>query len=455
MRSVWPAAARCARDSRNEGPSGTGARGAQGPGAAMGKKTGMSGQRIVVVGAGIVGMSAALALAERGHAVTLIDRGAPGAETSTWNAGVLATSSLVPICNPGIYRKLPGYLAGTSPGFSLNWAAAPGLAGWGLRSLRAARPAVFGGTAAALNALIGYSRGCHAARLQEAGLSGELVENGWLHLYWSPALFGRARAGLGLYHDHGVAAEALAGTEVTEMEPALRRTPAGAIFFPGTAAVRDPRHVIAAYLRLLAGRGVELRRAEVRGLTPRSGGGVDVATASGALHADRAVVAAGAWSRALLAGQARLPLAVERGYLMRYGLETSQVLRRPLFDTENGFVLSPRPGGVQLSTGTDLTRLAAPPRPRQFTRAEVAARALVALGARQFEAPAVGNRPSTPDALPILGPLARARDIWVATGHQHVGFSTGPGSGQVLADLMSGRRPQIDPAPFAPARFGL
>jgi D-amino-acid dehydrogenase len=235
------------------------------------------------------------------------------------------------------------------------------------------------------------------------------------------------------------------------MEPALREAFVGATFFPDSAAVTDPRHAMQAYLGVLRQSGGQVEEREVRRLLPASDGW-RLGTASGEDGPfDDVVVAAGPWTNRILAPFGQLPLVVERGYLRRYALAGREVLRRPVYDVEGGYVLSPRPEGVQLSTGAEFTRIEATPRHDMFLDAERQARVAVALGPPIDPAPVVGNRPSLPDGLPAIGPVGPA-GLWVAAGHQHVGFSTGPASGELLRDLILGRSPALDPRPFSPSR---
>lgn len=405
---------------------------------------------VAIVGAGMVGVSSAIALARKGYAVTIFDRAEPGGAASTWNAGVLATSSLSPLCNPSIFAKLPLLLAGRVPGFRLNPWRLPALAGWGWQFLLASRQAQYQETVQALNALISYSRRCHHKLLGAAGAGELLSEKGWLHLFREPEDMRKAQTGIGFYERHGVGCEAVTWETLREMEPALQEAFAGALYFPGSAAVLDPRLVMNAYIRLMKSHGVNYRRAEIRGVS----GGPVLHLAEGEERFSHIVIAAGPWSATLLRPFGTLPMVVERGYLQKYALEEGNRLERPVFDVTNGIVLSPRPEGVQLSTGTELTIGGSHPRKAQFRRAEEVAGRLLSLGAPVKSGAMIGDRPSLPDGKPAIGPVRAAQGLWLAAGHQHIGFSTGPATGEIIADMIEGEKPKIDPAPFSPSRFG-
>jgi D-amino-acid dehydrogenase len=205
----------------------------------------MSGPRaVVVIGAGIVGLTTAIALQDRGCHVTLMGEDLPGRGASIWNAGVLATSSILPMANPAIYRQLPAILAGRHPGVVLDWGVLPRLLPWGWRFLRASQPKNVTPRARALSALIGRSAVLHAELLERAGRSADLVRNGWMFLLSDEDAVREARGSLGFYQDHGVTCRLLSSDEVRSAEPALARRYAGAALFEDTAAVQEPGWVM-------------------------------------------------------------------------------------------------------------------------------------------------------------------------------------------------------------------
>ncbi|MCY1310706.1 D-amino acid dehydrogenase [compost metagenome] len=109
--------------------------------------------------------------------------------------------------------------------------------------------------------------------------------------------------------------------------------------------------------------------------------------------------------------------------------------------------------GLRLTTGVELNAQHAPPRPAQLNAAERAAREALALGERTAEPDWLGSRPTLPDSRPMVGECPGQPGVWLALGHQHIGFSTGPGTGELLAQLMLGESTTIDPSPFRPERF--
>ena len=413
---------------------------------------------IVVVGGGIVGLCCALALQRRGRRVLLIDRDEPCEQASRWNAGVWATSSLVPLANPGLPPRLAGLLLGRTPGFRLDPHALPSLTNWGLRFLRSCREGPFARGTAALAALISASRAAHEVLLAEAGATDLRRREGWLHLHRTPDGLAAARKLGPLYERHGVEHEVLDATAVRACEPSLAPLYAGGLLFRGSAAILDPGALARSYLGLFLHRGGSVLRAEVRAIVPEEGAWQVRSADGGTRRARDVVISAGPWSPGLLRPLGvRLPMMVERGTMRRFALGAGTALERPVFDAAAGIVLSPRPGGVQVSSGTFLTRPESRATSPQWERAERDARAVLRLGSALDGGPVTADRPTLPDCLPAIGAVPGRDGLWLCCGHQHVGFSTSAGSGELLAAAICGT--PADPAladkatAFAPDRF--
>jgi D-amino-acid dehydrogenase len=138
---------------------------------------------------------------------------------------------------------------------------------------------------------------------------------------------------------------------------------------------------------------------------------------------------------------------------MHYRAAGNATLSRPVYDPAGGYVLAPMAQGVRLTTGVELAAFDAPSSPLPLARAERAAREAFPLAERLDDAPWLGRRPTLPDSRPMIGEAPGRPGLWLAFGHQHVGWTTGPGTGALLAAMMAGDPAPIDPAPFAPGRF--
>lgn len=393
---------------------------------------------VLVLGAGMVGVCTALQLARRGHAVCLVDRRGPGQETSHGNAGIIQREAVEPYAFP---RDLPTLAqAALNRGTAIHYhaRALPGLAAPLARYWHHSAPARHAVIAQALVRPGGY----HAAYRTARGL-----DEGMAH----------ARA---VAQRFGVAHTVLDAAALARAEPGLR--PAGgagrgaaplvgAVHWPQPWTCSDPGALVAAYARRLRALGGQWVEADAMPLAP-AGGGWQLDTPDGRLQARHAVVALGPWSAALAARLGyRLPLFVKRGYHRHFA--GGPGLQRPLLDAERGFVLAPMARGVRLTTGAEFARLGAEPTPVQLGRATAAARQLLDLPQPVDDTPWLGNRPCTPDMLPIVGPAPRHPGLWFHCGHAHQGFTLGPVTARLLAEMLGGGPTFIDPAPYALQRF--
>ena len=255
----------------------------------------------------------------------------------------------------------------------------------------------------------------------------------------------------------GIATQALDPHALSDLEPDLKPIFPRALWIKDTASVDSPGRVVEAYAKLFASRGGRIERAAVSGLQRSGAGGAwRIASADGVMReADRVVVALGPWSKEFL-GDAlgvSVPMAFERGYHMHYRAAPGTRLGRPVYDTGGGYVLSPMEQGLRLSTGVQLAARDAPKNLAQLELAEAAARQAFPLEGRLEAETWLGSRPTLPDSRPMIGECPDRPGLWLAFGHQHIGFSTGPGTAALLGAMMSGETGAIDPAPFRPSRF--
>jgi D-amino-acid dehydrogenase len=407
---------------------------------------------VLVLGAGMVGTCTALQLARRGHAVTLIDRREPGRETSFGNAGIVQREAVSPHAFPRELAALWRVAGNQGTDVHLHWNALPGLLGPLARYWWHSAPA--------RHARIGddYARPIalclqeHAALMAESGARELAQPLGYRHLFRTPAALQRAGAtAQALAQRHGLKLALEDPAALQAAEPALKPGLAGALHWQDPWCVSDPGELVARYARRFVALGGRLLQGDAASLAPR-GAGWCVHTAQGLVEAPHAVVALGPWSDALIRPLGyRLPLFIKRGYHVHF--QGHAGLRGPVLDAERGYVLAPMAAGLRLTTGAEFARLGAPPTPVQVERASRAASDLLDLPPRQPEAPWLGNRPCTADMRPVMGPAPRHAGLWFNFGHAHQGFTLGPVAGRLLAELIEGVPPCVDPAPTLPARF--
>ena len=406
---------------------------------------------VAVLGAGIVGISCALHLARRGFEVTLVDRREPGSETSSGNSGVIGRASIAPLGQPAIWRKLPRYAANRDRAVRFGPAYPARDLGWFLRFLANSRPGAFAANARRLNALLAHALPEHEALL--AGDSGQLRRDGWLHLFRTEPGFEATAGARALWYRHGVRYRILDRDRLQDLEPHLGPVFRRAIWFMDVASVADPGRVCRRLAERFAAEGGSVLREEVRSLG-ETDGGIRVGTADGELRADEIVVALGPWSVDILASLGyRLPVIRERGYHLHLEPRHGEPLGRPCLDAEGAYVITPMTAGLRLTTGIEFSAPDAPPSPHQLDAALPLAREAFPVGAPVDPEPWLGARPGTPDSLPVLGRAPRHPNLWFAFGHASVGFALGPVTGRLIAEMMAGEAPLVDPAPYSAMRF--
>ncbi|HUG63168.1 MAG TPA: FAD-dependent oxidoreductase [Methylomirabilota bacterium] len=411
-------------------------------------------QDVIVAGAGIVGVCVALHLAARGRSVTLVDRRGPGEETSFGNAGLIERSSVTPMAFPRSLAALVRYGLNRAPDVSYHPSFLPHMAPWLIRYWRNSAPSRLKRAAAAMLPLIERSVAEHDLLAVEAGAGSLLVRRGWLEAFTTTRLRDRTFANAAGLGDHGLSFETLDGAGVRNLEPHLGEAVVGAVHWRDPVTVVDPHALTRAYADLLVRRGGRIAVGDAATLRSE-GAGWMVDTEEGAVSARDAVVALGPWSDLVFAPLGyRIPLAVKRGYHMHYGSNGGATLSRSVVHAEGGYVLAAMRAGIRLTTGVEIAPRDAPPSPVQLDRALAMARSLYPLGEPLDPKPWMGGRPATPDMRPVIGKAPRHDGLWFAFGHAHHGLTLGPVTGRLLADLMTGAEPVVDPAPYAATRFG-
>jgi D-amino-acid dehydrogenase len=406
---------------------------------------------VVVLGAGIVGVSAAYASRQRGLSVALVDRREPGSETSYGNAGILSSGSIFPLNQPSLFGNLPKYLSNRHPAlrWDIGWALKN--PGWIARFLASGRASQTRPRALALHGLIKSSLRLHRQWIVDAGAGNRIRETGWLKAWRSDNL-AAAKADQAALTEFGIKSELLDRQGISALEPRILPVYSVGLLHSETASVDSPGNVVKAYARMFADAGGDVRQAEIRSIVP-DGGGWRVMLSDGELRGRHVVVALGPWSPDLLRPLGySAPLATERGYHREFKPNAARQLRRPIHDAENAFLMTPMEQGIRVTSGVELTARDAPSNYAQLDAVVPLARSVVEFGEPVGEVWR-GARPTLPDSLPMIGPAPRHQGLWLAFGNQHIGFTTGPATGDAIAAMIAGAAPSFDTSAFSPKRY--
>jgi len=419
---------------------------------------GSAGGRVLVVGAGIVGVATALQLRQRGWTTILLDRQEPGTACSFGNAGIIAGDVVPPVAAPGVLRKVPGYLLDAEAPLAIRWRYLPRLMPWLYHFVRSSRREAYERNTRALATLLAGARRAYEPLVAEAGASELLRPTGALQVFETLAAYDDARRDAEFRRGLGARIEEVAAYEIPQFARNLAPVFAGGLFRPDLGYVRDPLALTTALHRRYLALGGDSRLIEVERLERRPGErwaalgrGADGAAAE--IEAEQVVVAGGAWSTRLLRGLGlRIPLDTERGYHVMLPHARPDI-RMPVSTGEGAFYLTPMAGGLRLAGTVEMAGLSRPPDPRRpeaiLRRAR---RYLPDLDLREAQT-WMGFRPSMPDSLPVIGPVRRLPGLSLAFGHGHLGLSLAAVTGKLVAQAVSGETPAIDLAPFRHDRF--
>lgn len=409
-------------------------------------------QRIIVVGAGAIGLACAYALAKRGRHVVVVDKGAPGDACTKGNAGWVVPSISAPVPAPGLtWTSLKWMLSSDSPLY-IAPSAAPALSRWLWRFWRHCNQRDW---RSGLEAVASINRGTFAAydALAKDGVDFELHHDGLLYVFCATRYMEGVRAEFQHLKAYGYGIpDVLDGDELRRMEPALSDQVTAGFLVPEERHVR-PETLASGYAAKLATMGVELRSGvEVRG-GRASAHEVVLETSAGTIEGSELLVAAGAWSGEVIERfGVTLPVQGGKGYSLTIPGEGARVTR-PIYFGESKIAATPFDGALRFAGTMELSGV----NERFDARRMAAVRRGVGRYFRDALPPGgtewVGMRPLTPDGLPMMGRVPHLANVWVATGHAMLGITMAPVTGEAMADVMTGAAPPAAMEAFAPARF--
>ncbi|HKH35470.1 MAG TPA: FAD-binding oxidoreductase [Beijerinckiaceae bacterium] len=415
-------------------------------------------RKIGVIGAGMVGVAAASFLQREGHDVFIVEPGNPGEGTSFGNAGCLNGSSVVPMSMPGTIRNVPRWLSDPMGPLVIRWAYLPALAPWLIRFIRAGTPQKVRAQAKALRSILAPSLATLAPLLKDAGAEELVKRHGHLFAYRSQESWRKEGLAWQLRRENGVVWDEFDADELRQLDPNLSREYVKGVLVRENGHTTNPNRLVNSLAQAFVRNGGRIERTRAVGFEFDGERLCGIRTENGMLPADGAVIAAGIWSKPLAAELGdRLPLETERGYHLM--IRDPEVMPRiPVADADGKFVATPMELGIRVAGTVELAGIEAPP---NWERARVLLKHVKRMFPGLQESYAdervstwMGHRPSLPDSLPAIGRSRRSPDVVYAFGHGHVGMAAAPMTGKLVAELLSGKPPSVDLAPFSPTRFG-
>lgn len=409
-------------------------------------------RHVVVIGAGIVGVSTAIWLRRAGVDVTIIDRGAPGTGTSHGNGGVLAACAMVPVTGPGLVRKAPGMLLDSDYPLFLRWGYLPRLLPWLRKYLSQANDADTRRIALGLTDIVGDSVQQHQSLCDDLGLGDWVQTSDYCFAYQDRSKFEAERYIWDLRAQAGFTPELIEGRDVHEYEPTLGADITCIAKMKNHGFIRDP----GGYVRALATVFEEMLgvviKAEVKDFDLSGGKVSAVHTTQGTVPCDEVVLATGVWSKPMMAKLGfNVPLESERGYHIVFE-DAEGGPTRPYMIASGKFVATPMEQGLRCAGIVEFGGLEAGPSKAPLDLLRRQARKAFPNLKYKGEVEWLGHRPATSDSLPLIGEIG-STGVYAGFGHHHIGLTGGPKTGRLIAGLITGAQVNTDLSPFHPQRF--
>jgi D-amino-acid dehydrogenase len=410
--------------------------------------------RVVVVGGGVVGCACAHFLRQAGTEVTLLDQGTVGGGCSHANCGFVCPSHILPLAGPGVLGKSLWMLLHRDSPLKIRFRFDPELWRWLIHfALRCNRRHMLE-AGHALAALLNSSRALYGEMIRDARLDVEWEERGLLFVFRTPRHFEHyVDTDRLLREEFGMGARRYDGPALAALEPALKPGLAGAWHYEGDAHLR-PDRLMTAWRELLLARGVEVHeQCEFLGLERDRRLMRGVHTSRGALPADAVVFATGAWTP-LLSRQlgCRVPIQPGKGYSITMA-RPALCPKVPLIFEEDRVAVTPMQSGYRLGSMMEFAGYDVTLDPTRLDLLRKTAQRYL----REPEAEPIterwwGWRPMVADGKPIIGQAPGLDNVLIAAGHGMLGLSMAPATGKLVAELLTGAAPHVDPTPYAVTR---
>lgn len=414
----------------------------------------MATKKIIVIGAGIVGVSSAIWLRRAGHEVTLIDKGEPGMGASFGNAGILAACAMVPVTVPGLLPKGPKMLLDPSFPLFMRWSYFPKLVPWMVRYMSNANDKDTRRIARGITTIVGDSLEQHQALTTGTFAAKWVQESDYSFAYSDRAAFEADAYTWRLRRDAGFVPELIEGDAVQEIEPILAENINFLAVMKNHGFILNPAGYVKDLVKLLQSEGGKFVRAEVKDFDISGGEISAVDTDQGRIICERVVLAAGVWSKPLMGKLGlNVPLEAERGYHITYQEPTIRP-NAPMMVTAGKFIATPTNDGLRCAGFVEFGGLKDVKSKAALALMRKKVKAVFPTMQSASEKEWMGFRPAPTDSMPLVGEVG-STGVFTAFGHQHIGLTSGPKTGRMIADMVTGNPMNIDTSPFAPDRFSL
>ena len=410
-------------------------------------------QPVLVVGGGVVGISTAIWAQREGHNVTVIDKGTPEDRASFGNAGVLASASVLPVTMPGLLGKIPKMILNRSEPVFLRWPYLPRLLPWALRYLSHANEADARRIASALQPIIGTSLQDHLALADCTPALRHIKPCDFAVLYRDRGAFKADALGWQIRESLGFAWDLHDGADRTAYDPVLDAGLGCLAALKNHGQITDPGAYLADLRAHFTAAGGTITQAAVTDIMHTDGQVRGVMTDAGPIYGKAVAITAGAWSPLLTRKLGvKIPVEAESGYHLEFW-DPSFMPRTPTLVPSRKLIFSPMQGRLRVAGAVEFGGLHNKGQDAVFDILRKATQSVLPGLTYSRETRWFGHRPAPTDSIPVIGPLDHIRGVFLGFGHQHVGLTGSARTGQILAQLLSGKRPNIDLSPYRVSRF--
>ena len=406
---------------------------------------------VLVIGGGITGISTAELLRREGVSVTVIDKVYPGdpQQASYGNAGLLASSAIIPISSPGIWKKIPYYLFARNSPLSINWLYLPKLLPWLLPFLKNSNKKKFIEIVSSLNNLTYDSVDQHLELSKGTKASKYIKLGTWTLLYPSEEDFLKDRYENNLQQKHGFIMEYLNRKELLKRDPLLGQHYNYGAEFKNHGWLTSPGSYMKELAKHFEQNGGKFIKEEVVDILDNK----VITKLNNSYEADKIVISAGAWSGKILKFiNHKTNLETERGYHLILK-DVNYMPSNPYAVSDLGFAITPMNDGLRCAGTTELGGLKAKP---SYERVEILRDGVKKLYPKlewQNEEIWMGHRPTTPDCMPVIGQSEKLKNTYFAFGGQHIGLTIGPKIGRIITDLILDKKTNTSITEFRNSRF--
>ena len=408
---------------------------------------------VIVIGGGIVGISTAIWLQRAGKTVILIDRGNAEGRASFGNAGVLASSSVIPVTVPGIVHKIPKMLFDPKEPLFIKWSYLPRLAPWAIRYLARSKAGEVRRIAAALRPIIGDSLENHLDLARGTVAENRIIPCDFTFMYKDRSTFEKDGFGWSLKKELGFEWDNLNEADRKAYDPVFSSDLTFAARLGNHGRINDPSAYVADLTAHFTAEGGTVIVGDVEDFIRENGLVTGVRVSGTPIETSAVAITAGAWSARLVKKLGfNIPLEAESGYHLEFW-EPNKMPRAPSLIPSGKFIATPMEGRLRVAGMVEFGGLEnqSSEAPLDLLRKN-AMRAIPGLTWKE-ETKWMGHRPATIDSVPIIDKVPGAPNVFLGFGHQHVGLTGGARTGQLLSQLISGQKPNIDMLPYASDRF--